>query len=80
MRGSIFVTGQGGFALSPDGLRLAYVALDADGKTRIWVRSLDSLEARALAGTEGATFPFWSPDSRFLAFFASEKLKKIDAS
>jgi serine/threonine protein kinase/Tol biopolymer transport system component len=80
MRGSFFVTGQGGFALSPDGVRLAYVALDADGKTRIWVRSLDSLEARALAGTEGATFPFWSPDSRFLAFFAGEKLKKIDAS
>jgi eukaryotic-like serine/threonine-protein kinase len=80
MGGSSFVTNQGGFALSPDGSRLAYVALDADGKTRMWVRSLDSLEAHALAGTEGAAMPFWSPDSRFIAFFASEKLKKVDAS
>jgi eukaryotic-like serine/threonine-protein kinase len=78
--GSSFATSQGGFAISPDGRRLAYVALDADGKTRMWVRSLDSLEAHLLAGTEGATFPFWSADSRFIAFFASEKLKKIEAS
>jgi len=71
---------ESGFALSPDGLRLAYVAVDADGKTMLWVRPIDSLVAQPLAGTEGATFPFWSPDSRFIGFFADSKLKKIEAS
>jgi len=59
---------QGGFAISPDGLRLAYVAQNADGKTLLWVRPLDSLEAQALAGTEEASFPFWSPDGRYIGF------------
>jgi len=71
---------QGGFAISPDGLRLAYVAQNADGKTLLWVRPLDSLEAQALAGTEEASFPFWSPDGRYIGFFASGKLKKIESS
>jgi Tol biopolymer transport system component len=65
-------------AVSPDGRRLAFAAT-ADGKTSLWVRDLDSLASRPLAGTEGANGPFWSPDSRFLAFFAGRKLKKIDA-
>ncbi len=69
-----------GFALSPDGLRFAYVALNADGKLLLWVRSIDSLHAQPLAGTEGGGFPFWSPDSRFIGFFADGKLKKIEAS
>src|SRR5207237_5203199 len=59
--------------LSPDGRSLAFVA-----GGRIYVRSFDSLEARALQGTEGAGSPFWSPDGRFLAFPAAGKLKVID--
>jgi len=71
---------QGGFAISPDGLRLAYVAQNADGKALLWVRPLDSLEAQALAGTEEPSFPFWSPDGRYIGFFAAGKLKKIESS
>jgi Tol biopolymer transport system component/predicted Ser/Thr protein kinase len=63
-------------AVSPDGRRLAFVAV-VDGKRSLWVRDLNSLAARPLAGTEEANDPFWSPDSRFLAFFAGGKLKKI---
>jgi eukaryotic-like serine/threonine-protein kinase len=73
---------QGGLplAVSPDGQRIAFVATSADGKSVLWVRSLDALAAQALAGTEGASSPFWSPDSRFLGFFAGGKLKKIEVS
>ena len=67
-------------AVSPDGHRIAFVAMNTDGKYVLWVRSLDTLTAQALAGTEGASSPFWSPDSRFLGFFAGGKLKKIEAS
>jgi serine/threonine protein kinase/Tol biopolymer transport system component len=68
------------FALSPDGRRLAFVATGADGRTLLWVRPLDTLLAQPLAGTEGVVMPFWSPDSRFIAFNAGGNLKKIDAS
>jgi serine/threonine protein kinase/Tol biopolymer transport system component len=70
---------QGALALSPDGQRLAFVAA---GETQrdLAVRDLTSGETKLLAGTDGATFPFWSPDSRSLAFFAQEKLKKIEAA
>jgi dipeptidyl aminopeptidase/acylaminoacyl peptidase len=67
-------------ALSPDGRRLAFRARGADGKTQLWVRPLDSLAAQALAGTEEASQPFWSPDSRSIAFFADGKLKRIEAT
>jgi len=67
-------------AVSPDGRRIAFAAASADGKSLLWVRSLDTLSAQALAGTEGAVRPFWSPDSRFLGFFADGKLKKIEVS
>src|SRR6185436_20746543 len=60
--------------LSPDGRNLAFVTGD---QTRIWVRPLDSLEARQIPGTEGALFPFWSYDGQNLGFFAQGKLKKI---
>ena len=63
--------------ISPDGRYLAFNATDLDGKTRIYVRALNSLTAQPLAGTEGAARPFWSPDSRFLGFMAEGKLKKI---
>jgi serine/threonine protein kinase/Tol biopolymer transport system component len=64
------------FRLSPDGRYLAFVAPDSGGN-RLWVRSLDSLDAKALPGTEGATYPFWSPDNEHVGFFAQGKLKTI---
>jgi eukaryotic-like serine/threonine-protein kinase len=64
------------FQLSPDGRVLALT----DRDQRLWIRALDSLQAQPLPGTEGATYPFWSPDSAFLGFFAQGKLKKIAAS
>jgi len=72
--------GAGGPAvISPDGKRLAYVATSG-GKRMLWVRPLESLAAQMLTGTEEAAFPFWSPDSRSVAFFTPGKLKKIDLS
>jgi eukaryotic-like serine/threonine-protein kinase len=71
---------QGMLALSPSGETLAFVATGADGRDRLWVRPLDSLNSRALEETEGAAFPFWSPDGRSIAFFADGKLKRIDAA
>jgi serine/threonine protein kinase/Tol biopolymer transport system component len=64
--------------ISPDGRTLAFNASDSGGVACIWVRPMNSLDARRLAGTEGATRPFWSPDSRMLAFFSAGKLRKID--
>ena len=63
--------------VSPDGRSIVFAA-DSDGKTMIWIRPLDALEARVLPGTEGVLRPFWSPDSRFVAFIAGGKLKKVD--
>jgi Tol biopolymer transport system component len=72
----------GTFALSPDGRRLAMAATGSDGVAHLWIRSMDSLEARQLPGTESHLIPpfFWSPDSRFVAFCSEGKLKKIDVS
>ncbi|MGA9073620.1 MAG: protein kinase, partial [Candidatus Sulfotelmatobacter sp.] len=67
-------------ALSPDGTKLAFVATAAAGAPQLWVRPLDSTAAQPLAGTDDAAFPFWSPDSRSLGFFAQGKLRIIDAS
>jgi hypothetical protein len=67
-------------APSPDGRRLAFTATGADGRPSLWIRSLDSLEARLLPGTENASGPFWSPDSRFIAFGDGNKLKKMDVT
>lgn len=64
--------------LSPDGLHIAFVSVAEAGETSLWVRPLDSVDARQLAGTEGASYPFWSPDSRMIGFFAGGKLKRID--
>src|SRR5262245_8167145 len=66
-------------AVSPNGRYLAFTAATG-GKYQLWVRPLDSTEARPLAGTEGARLPFWSPDSRSIGFFADFRLKKIDAT
>jgi eukaryotic-like serine/threonine-protein kinase len=64
--------------LSPDGASIAFAATGADGKSAIWVRPMNLLEARMLPGTENAIFPFWSPDGRSIGFFADNKLKTID--
>ncbi len=66
--------------LSPDGAALAFTATSAEGKTALWVRPMNMMEAHELAGTEGAIFPFWSPDGRSLGIFADSKLKTIDLS
>jgi Tol biopolymer transport system component len=65
--------------ISPDGRHLAFVA-NQGGRFLLWIRPIDSTIAQPLPGTEGADYPFWSPDSRFIAFFANGSLKKIDAS
>lgn len=70
----------GGDYVSPDGHRLIFTAIGVDGKRVLWVRTIDSLTAQALPGTEDAAQPFWSPDSRFIGFFAGGKLKKVGAS
>ncbi|HJZ96345.1 MAG TPA: protein kinase [Candidatus Solibacter sp.] len=68
-------------ALSPDGRKLAFLASVKNGPQMIWVRYLNRLEALPLPGTENASFPFWSPDSRYIAFGAADfKLKKVDLS
>ncbi len=67
-------------ALSPDGRRLAFVAAARGSLSQVWIRSLDAVEAKPLAGTEGASYPFWSPDSRSIGFFAGGKLNRIDTA
>jgi eukaryotic-like serine/threonine-protein kinase len=68
-------------ALSPNGQKLVFIATGADGRSRLWVRPVDALDALPLEGTEGAAgWPFWSPDSRFIAFRIGGKLEKIEAS
>lgn len=67
-----------GGVLSPDGRYLAFVARDdRSGRTQIWLRALDSAEARSIEGTDGATRPFWSPDSQFLGFFAASRIMRV---
>lgn len=67
----------GDIAVSPDGKWLAFTAA-TDSRVRLWLRSLASDEAKAVESTDGASHPFWSPDSRFIGFFASGKLKKVE--
>ncbi len=67
-------------SVSPDGRHVAFWSKDAAGRELLWVRSLDSSTARPLEGTEGAAYHFWSPDSRSVAFFAEQKIKRISLS
>jgi Tol biopolymer transport system component/predicted Ser/Thr protein kinase len=64
------------FAISPDG-RLLAIAADVSGKRQLWLRALDSFQIQPMPGTEDATYPFWSPDSRNIGFFAHGKLQRI---
>ena len=67
------------FALSPDGRSVVFIASAAGARPTLWLRSLQAEPARLMPGTDGADSPFWSPDSRWVAFFADGKLKKIPA-
>jgi Tol biopolymer transport system component len=64
-------------AISPDGHQIVFVGT-SEGKSKLWVRPLNSLAGRALAGTDGAFFPFWSPDSQSIGFFADGRLRRVD--
>lgn len=70
----------GSMAISPDGSRIAFVAADFSGKDHLWVQSMDSLSALQLPESDDASFPFWSPDSRYVGFFAESNLKTIAIS
>lgn len=67
-------------AISPDGRTVAFTAQDASGKRLLWVRPVDSLTAQPLAGTEGASYPFWSPDSRAIGYAITGKLMRVAAT
>ncbi len=68
-----------GMALSPDGRMLAFVILGESAESELWVRPLDSTASRFVEGTEGARYPFWSPDSRNLGFFSNGSLRRVAA-
>jgi serine/threonine-protein kinase len=70
----------GWISVSPDGRNLGFTAIGADGVQRVWVRPIESLQARLLPGTGGTATFFWSPDSRYLVLQSAGKLKKIDVS
>jgi serine/threonine protein kinase len=67
-------------ALSPDGRTLAFAGSGLDGLRRLWARALNGQQPQSLNGTEDASYPFWSPDNRFIGFFANHKLKKVEVS
>jgi serine/threonine protein kinase/Tol biopolymer transport system component len=68
---------EGSFAVSPDGRSLVFSGASKDRDAQLWLRSLGSAEVVPLPGTDRGLYPFWSPDSRWIAFFADEKLKKV---
>ena len=77
---SLSPSAPGPVTVSPDGRQVAWAAIGRDGNTMLWVRSLEETSSREIEGSEGAAYPFWSPDSRSVAYFAEGKLKKVDAS
>jgi serine/threonine protein kinase/Tol biopolymer transport system component len=68
---------QQGIAVSPDGRSIAFIAV-VDGRSALWIRSFGSTSARIVPNTDGASSPFWSPDSRYIAYFAGDTLRRID--
>jgi DNA-binding winged helix-turn-helix (wHTH) protein/Tol biopolymer transport system component len=77
---SRFSAAGGMLAASPDGQYLSFVVVDAIGSSSLWLRPLASTVARRLDGTDGAANPFWSPDSRTIAFFSERRLKAVDVA
>jgi len=75
--GASIASGAGSSAISPDGRRVVFVGDDAEGHQGLWIQELDQVRARPLAGTEGASYPFWAPDSRRVGFFGRAKLRTI---
>ncbi len=71
------VGGAGNSAISPDGRRVAFVGIGAEGRQGLWIQELDQIRARLLSGTEGVSHPFWAPDSQRVAFFAKGKLHRV---
>ena len=67
-------------AITPDGTAIAFCARNQKDRDSLWVQSLSELSPKKLEATEGAVFPFWSPDGKFIGFFADGHLKKIAAS
>ena len=67
-------------AISPDGRHVAFSAVSPDGIQRLWIWSTESARSEAVGATDGAVLPFWSPDSRQVAFFEGGKLKKVDVN
>jgi Tol biopolymer transport system component len=70
----------GTVALAQDGSRLAFTAQESGGSTMLWIRALADPRAEMLRGTEGAQYPFWSPDGRSVGFFAKGEIKRIAIS
>ena len=66
------------FALSPDGQQLVFTAIGSGGSSQLWLRSLDEESAEPLVGTDGAAYPFWSPDGNSIGFFANTQLWSLD--
>jgi serine/threonine protein kinase/Tol biopolymer transport system component len=66
----------GPVTISPNGTYIAFVAMDKDGTKRIWLRALSESAARQLPGSEGGIYPFWSPDEKWIGFFADGRMKK----
>lgn len=69
-----------GSAPSPDGRHIVFRVATTAEAPALWLRPLDSLTGRRMTGTDGADFPFWSPDGRAIGFFSAGKLKRVDAS
>ena len=79
--GTSFASGlSSNIALSPDGRQIAFVAVGTDGASRLWARPLASVTAKLIPDTEGASGPFWSPDGRYIGFFARGQLRRIDTA
>src|SRR5262249_46280596 len=77
-----FDTTVGPAVLWPDGRMVAFSARPSAGQIRLWIRPLDGLDARPLEGTEGASFPFWSPDSRSVGYYSAARgrLERVEVA